>query len=142
MNFSILLQYWRHLRYLYIGMYLLKVKSDDAAAPRPINVLVFFCWVWASCFSVTDLNALLYVVFCFMYLVFISIFPRTQIHRQLPQWKQFSNILRRYDAVRRLYAQDVCTTHYSLFQICFRVVTTVFLNSFIMCRRISYYALT
>ena len=50
----------------------LKVSSDDAAVPEAINVLAIWCWVWVSYFLLLDLIILLYVDFCFLYLLFIT----------------------------------------------------------------------
>ena len=50
----------------------LKISSDDAAVPEAINVLVAWCWVWASNFLVLDLIILFYVAFSFSNLLFIT----------------------------------------------------------------------
>ena len=52
---------------------LLKVNSDDAAVPNAINVLAVWCLVYSlSLFLVVDLIIILYVAFCFLYLIFLA----------------------------------------------------------------------
>ena len=75
----------------------LKVSSDDAAVPEAINVLAIWCWVWVSYFLLLDLIILLYVDFCFLYLLFIT------SSKKLLQWNQFWNILWKHDVVSRSY---------------------------------------
>ena len=50
---------------------LLKVNSDDVAVPNAINVLAVRCLVYTSLFLVIDLIIILYVAFCFLYLIFL-----------------------------------------------------------------------
>ena len=66
---------------------LLKVSSGDVAVLSAINVLAIWCWVWVSHFLLLDLITLLYVDFCFLYLLFIT------SSKKLLQWNQFWNIL-------------------------------------------------
>ena len=86
---------------------LLKVSSDTAAVPKAINVLAIWCWVWVSHFLLLDLITLLYVNFCFLYLLFIN------SSKNLPQWNQFWNILWKHDFVSCSY--QVWCWHHVLF---------------------------
>ena len=101
---------------------LLKVSSDDAAVPNAINILAIWCWVWVSYFLLLDLITLLYVDFCFLYLLFIT------SSKKLLQWNQFWNILWKHDAVSHSYEvwrwHHVSLTYSKLF---LWVVTTVIL---------------
>ena len=101
---------------------LLKVSSHDAAVPNAINILAIWCWVWVSYFLLLDLITLLYVDFCFLYLLFIT------SSKKLLQWNQFWNILWKHDAVSHSYAvwrwHHVSLTYSKLF---LWVVTTVIL---------------
>ena len=76
---------------------LLKVSSGDVAVLSAINVLAIWCWVWVSHFLLLDLITLLYVDFCFLYLLFIT------SSKKLLQWNQFWNILWKHDVVSRSY---------------------------------------
>ena len=101
---------------------LLKVSSGDVAVLRAINVLAIWCWVWVSHFLLLDLITLLYVDFCFLYLLFIT------SSKKLLQWNQFWNILWKHDAVSHSYAVW-CWHHASLTysKLFLWVVTTVIL---------------
>ena len=76
---------------------LLKVSSGDVAVLSAINVLAIWCWVWVSHSLLLDLITLLYVDFCFLYLLFIT------SSKKLLQWNQFWNILWKHDVVSRSY---------------------------------------
>ena len=86
---------------------LLKVSSGDVAVLSAINVLAIWCWVWVSHFLLLDLITLLYVDFCFLYLLFIT------SSKKLLQWNQFWNILWKHDVVSRSYT--VWRWHHVLF---------------------------
>ena len=89
--------FWQSFMIVLHRKLLLKVSSDDAAAPKAINVVAFWCWVWLSHFLLLDLITFLYVDFCFLYLLFIT------SSKKLLQWNQFWNILWKHDVVSRSY---------------------------------------
>ena len=89
--------FWQSFMIVLHRKLLLKVSSDDAAAPKAINVVAFWCWVWLNHFLLLDLITFLYVDFCFLYLLFIT------SSKKLLQWNQFWNILWKHDVVSRSY---------------------------------------
>ena len=89
--------FWQSFMIVLHRKLLLKVSSDDAAAPKAINVVAFWCWVWLSHFLLLDWITFLYVDICFLYLLFIT------SSKKLLQWNQFWNILWKHDVVSRSY---------------------------------------
>ena len=98
--------FWQSFMIVLHRKLLLKVSSDDAAAPKAINVVAIWCWVWVSHFLLLDLITLLHVDFCFFVLVIYNQFKKASVVE--PILKSFMKTWRSKSFIRMCIIMASC----------------------------------